>query len=66
MNQGPRKPKNLSMYSDRDAAVKGLRALANDLELQPKGTLIRWHINVSFWHPSWEEHHKAKKSSGVR
>jgi hypothetical protein len=56
-----RKPKNLDQYTDIEAAAAGLEKLARDIRNQVPGTLIRWNINLSFWHTDWED--KPKKAA---
>lgn len=61
-----REPKNLAEYVSRDAAAKGLEALAADIRGGKIGEhkecandLVKWDINVRFWNPAWKA--KAKR-----
>jgi hypothetical protein len=57
-----REPKNLARYSPKDVAAKGLEDLARDIRQNSgDGTLVRWDINMSFWHPSWKTEPRAKR-----
>jgi len=60
-----RPPRNVDKYATTDVAAKGLESIARGLRRLPEGTLIRWHLDLRQWHPSWE-HEKPNRASSKR
>jgi hypothetical protein len=61
-----KKPKNLDQFTTPDDAAGGLEALARDIRAKSEdGLLVRWNINMNFWHPSWDRPAKPTERIGT-